>query len=44
MTVSHPLPLKNRPIDIAIIIFFVINLFLVTYMIDIEQLMIANPD
>jgi len=39
-----PLPLKKRPVDIAVIIFFCINLFLITYMVDLEQLVIANPD
>ena len=37
------IPLKKRPVDIALIVFFIINLFFVTYMIDIEQLVIANP-
>ena len=37
------IPLTKRPVDIALIIFFVINFFLVTYMIDIEQLVIADP-
>ena len=36
------IPLKKRPVDIALIVFFVINLFLITYMIDIEQLVIAD--
>jgi hypothetical protein len=38
------LPLSKRPIDVALIIFFVINLFFITYIIDLEQLVIANPD
>ena len=37
-------PLKQRPFDMAIIFFFTVNLILVTYMIDLEQLVIANPD
>lgn len=36
------IPLKKRPVDIALIIFFIINLFFITYMIDIEQLVIAD--
>ena len=36
--------LKNRPLDIAFIGFFSINLVLVTYMIDLEQLVISDPD
>ncbi|NJM26686.1 MAG: DUF2781 domain-containing protein [Bacteroidia bacterium] len=37
------IPLKQRPLDIAFIFFFVVNFFLVTYMIDIEQLVINDP-
>ena len=40
----NPLPLSKRPIDIAIIIFFAINLFFITYIVDLEQLVIANAD
>lgn len=38
------LPLSKRPVDIAIVIFFIINLGFITYIVDIEQLVIANPD
>jgi len=38
------LPLSKRPLDIAIIIFFVINLFFITYIIDLEQLVIADAN
>jgi hypothetical protein len=38
------IPLRQRPQDIAFIIFFGINFFFITYMIDLEQLVIANPD
>ncbi|MDB5227330.1 MAG: hypothetical protein JWN78_1523 [Bacteroidota bacterium] len=38
------LPLSKRPVDIAIIIFFAINLFFITYVVDIEQLIITNAD
>ena len=41
---APPLPLSKRPVDIAIIIFFIINLFFITYIVDIEQLVIANTD
>ena len=37
------IPLKKRPVDIALIIFFIINLFFITYMVDIEQLVVADP-
>ena len=36
------LPLSKRPTDIAIIIFFIINLFFITYIVDLEQLVIAR--
>jgi len=39
-----PIPLKKRPLDIIIIVFFIINLIFITYMIDVEQLVISNPD
>jgi len=38
------LPLSRRPLDIALIIFFIINLFFITYMVDLEQLVIADAD
>lgn len=38
------LPLSKRPVDIALIGFFIINFIFVTYMIDVEQLVIADPD
>ncbi len=38
------LPLSKRPVDIAIIIFFAINLLFITYIVDLEQLVIANAD
>jgi hypothetical protein len=36
-------PLRKRPLDIALVAFFAINLVFVTYMIDIEQLVIDDP-
>lgn len=38
-----PIPLRKRPLDIVFIIFFAINFVFVTYMIDLEQLVIADP-
>jgi hypothetical protein len=38
------LPLSKRPFDIAFIVFFIINLFFITYIVDIEQLIIADPN
>lgn len=42
--VLKQIPLKKRPVDIALIFFFIINLFFITYMIDVEQLVIADPN
>jgi hypothetical protein len=39
-----PLPLSKRPMDVAIVIFFIINLVFITYIVDLEQLVIADPD
>jgi hypothetical protein len=36
-------PLRQRPLDIGIMIFFAVNLFFVTYIVDIEQLTVADP-
>ncbi|HLK27282.1 MAG TPA: emopamil-binding family protein [Puia sp.] len=38
------LPLRKRPVDIAIIIFFIINLCFITYIIDLEQLVITDAN
>ena len=37
------IPLRKRPGDIPIVIFFIINLVFVTYIIDVEQLIISDP-
>ena len=38
------LPLAKRPVDIALIIFFCINLFFITYIVDLEQLVIPDAN
>ncbi|HET6214086.1 MAG TPA: hypothetical protein VFE14_14575 [Micromonosporaceae bacterium] len=38
-----PLPLRRRPFDAVLIAFFAVNAFFVTYAVDIEQLVIADP-
>jgi hypothetical protein len=40
---ERSLALFKRPVDMAIVIFFVINLFFITYIVDLEQLVISNP-
>jgi hypothetical protein len=37
------IPLSQRRVDIVIVAFFLINLLFVSYFIDTEQLVIANP-
>ncbi len=37
-------PFKKRPIDWIIVGFFIINLGFITYIVDIEQLIIADPN
>jgi hypothetical protein len=34
--------MKDRPLDIAIVAFFLINLLFITYVVDLEQLVIPN--
>lgn len=41
---SIALPLSKRPVDMAILVFFFINLFFITYIVDLEQLVIADPN
>ncbi len=37
------IPLRQRPLDIAILVFFFFNLIFVTYIIDLESLVIRDP-
>ena len=37
------IPLKERPVDWVLLVFFVINLGFITYIVDVEQLVIADP-
>jgi len=41
--VRTPIPLARRPLDVGFIVFFLINLTFVTYVVDLEQLVIADP-
>jgi hypothetical protein len=38
-----PIPLRNRRLDWLIVAFFVINFFFITYIVDLEQLVIPDP-
>lgn len=40
---SNVIPLKRRTGDYIFLVFFFINLFFITYIVDIEQLIIADP-
>jgi hypothetical protein len=40
---KRSIPLSKRPGDIAILVFFVINILFITYIVDIEQLIIPDP-
>ena len=37
------IPLRQRRVDWIMLAFFAVNLFFITYFVDIEQLTIANP-
>jgi hypothetical protein len=37
-----PIPLRDRPLDWVILAFFVLNLGFITYIVDLEQLVIAS--
>ncbi len=37
------IPLSKRPGDIAILVFFLVNLLFITYIVDLEQLVIPDP-
>ena len=39
-----PIPLSERRIDILFIGFFILNLSFITYIVDLEQLVIADPE
>jgi len=39
----QPIPLRRRPLDIGLLLFFVFNLVFVSYAISLEQIVISNP-
>jgi hypothetical protein len=41
-TMSQPLRLRQRPVDIAILAYFIFNLVFITYFFDLEQIVIVN--
>lgn len=40
----EPVPLRKRPYDLIFVIFFVVNVTFVTYIIDLEALVIDDPN
>jgi hypothetical protein len=38
-----PIPLTKRPFDLACVVFFAVNLGFITYIVDLEQIVIADP-
>lgn len=40
---SKPLPLSQRPLDLAIVAFFAVNLLFTTYVVSLEQVVIDDP-
>jgi hypothetical protein len=36
-------PLRQRPLDVVFVIFFIVNLGFITYIVDLEQLVIEDP-
>ncbi|HEY3291749.1 MAG TPA: emopamil-binding family protein [Anaerolineae bacterium] len=42
MSDEFPIPLSRRPVDIVFIAFFLINLLFITYVVDLEQLVIPD--
>jgi hypothetical protein len=39
---QHALPLKKRPLDLILLIYFIFNLVAISYLFDIEQIIITN--
>jgi hypothetical protein len=37
-------PLSRRPLDVALVVFFAVNLCFTTYVVSLEQIAIADPD
>ncbi len=37
------IPLSRRPVDVALVVFFAVNLLFTTYVVSLEQVVIADP-
>ena len=42
-TMRNVIPLRERPWDIGLLVFFFVNLTFITYIVDFEQIMVADP-
>src|SRR5258705_13543462 len=40
---AMPVPLRQRPYDLFFVIFFAVNALVITYIVDLEQLVVADP-
>ncbi len=40
----RPTPLSRRPLDLALVAFFAVNLCFTTYVVSLEQIAVADPD
>jgi hypothetical protein len=38
------IPLSRRPLDVALVVFFLVNLCFTTYVVSLEQIVIADPN
>jgi len=43
VTMRRPIPLSRRPLDWALLAFFTVNLLFTTYVVSLEQVVIADP-
>jgi hypothetical protein len=43
MAMRRPIPLARRPLDVALLIFFAVNLLFTTYVVSLEQVVIDDP-
>jgi emopamil binding protein len=41
--VRQRVPLRQRPVDLLLVLFFLVNLVFITYVVDLEQLVVADP-
>jgi hypothetical protein len=39
----RPIPLSRRPLDVALVAFFAVNLCFTTYVVSLEQIVVADP-